>query len=119
MRNERLIKLLEEQLKIEKESVQALRAEQKNINHLGVKLLFEICAADSAKHARMVKLILDHLKAQELSRETFVSTWRQRNRGQAISDHIEREEQLIRLRRLVGVKKSREAPPSVWDGCLL
>ncbi|MFX0169926.1 MAG: ferritin family protein [Candidatus Hodarchaeota archaeon] len=98
MAHEKLIKLLETQLKLEKESARALRKEMKTIDHVGIKALFEICAADSTKHAAMVQLMLDALKEGELSKETFVSSWQQRNQGlEAIKTHIEREQKMIEL----------------------
>lgn len=98
MANERLINLLETQLELETESAQLLRKEMKDIDHLGIKVLFEICAADSTKHASMVRMILDALKKGDLSRETFVSTWQQRNQGlEAIKHHINREKKMIEL----------------------
>lgn len=98
MANERLIKLLETQLTLEKESARALRKEMKDIDHVGIKALFEICAADSTKHAAIVQMMLDSLKSGELSRETFVSTWQQRNQGlEAIKTHIDREKKMIEL----------------------
>ena len=98
MANERLIKLLETQLTLEKESARALRKEMKDIDHVGIKALFEICAADSTKHAAIVQMMLDSLKSGELSRETFVSTWQQRNQGlEAIKAHIDREKKMIEL----------------------
>ena len=46
----------------------------------------------------MVTLILDALRKGELSKETFVSTWKQRHKGlEAIKDHINRETQMINL----------------------
>ena len=98
MANERLIKLLETQLTLEKESARALRKEMKDIDHVGIKALFEICAADSTKHAAIVQMMLESLKSGELSRETFVSTWQQRNQGlEAIKTHIDREKKMIEL----------------------
>ncbi len=96
MANDRLIELLETQLKLEKESARVLRMEMKDIDHVGIKVLFEICAADSSKHASMIQIILDSLKKGNLSQETFVSTWQQRNQGlEAIKHHIEREKKMI------------------------
>ncbi len=93
-----LIDLLEQQLKLEKESARSLRAEQKEIDHPGIKAFFEICAADSAKHASLIHIMLQYLKAGGLSRETFVSTWQQRNKGvEAIKVHIDREKKMIEL----------------------
>ncbi len=93
-----LIDLLERQLRLEKGSIKSLRAEQKEIDHPGIKAFFEICAADSAKHASLITIILQHLKAGDLSRETFVSTWQQRNKGvEAIREHVNREKQMIEL----------------------
>ncbi len=98
MANERLIKLLETQLTLEKESARALRTEMKDIDHVGIKALFEICAADSTKHAAIIQMMLESLKSGELSRETFVSTWQQRNQGlEAIKTHIDREKKMIEL----------------------
>ncbi|MFW9984582.1 MAG: ferritin family protein [Candidatus Odinarchaeota archaeon] len=98
MTNERLIKLLETQLTLEKESARALRTEMKDIDHVGIKALFEICAADSTKHAAIIQMMLESLKSGELSRETFVSTWQQRNQGlEAIKTHIDREKKMIEL----------------------
>lgn len=98
MTNERLIDLLETQLKLEKESARALRTEMKEIDHMGIKVLFEICAADSTKHASMVQMILEYMKKGELSRETFTSTWQQRNQGlEAIKHHVDREKKMIDL----------------------
>ena len=98
MTYDQLIKLLETQLQLEKESARALRKEMKEIDHLGIKVLFEICAADSTKHASMVQMILDAIKKGELSRETFTSTWQQRNQGlEAIKQHIDREKKMISL----------------------
>ncbi len=98
MANERLIDLLETQLELETESARALRKEMKDIDHLGIKVLFEICASDSTKHASMVQMILDVLKKRDLSRETFVSTWQQRNQGlEAIKHHIDREKKMMEL----------------------
>lgn len=98
MAHEKLIKLLETQLKLEKEAVHALRTEIKQIDHLGVKALFEICAADSTKHASIVQMMLDYMKSDELSKETFVSTWQQRNQGvEAIREHVDRETRMIEL----------------------
>ncbi len=98
MTYDQLIKLLETQLQLEKESARALRKEMKEIDHLGIKVLFEICAADSTKHASMVQMILDAIKKSELSRETFTSTWQQRNQGlEAIKQHIDREKKMISL----------------------
>lgn len=98
MANERLIKLLETQLTLEKESARALRKEMKDIDHVGIKALFEICAADSTKHAAIVQMMLESLESGELSRETFVSTWQQRNQGlEAIKTHIDREKKMIEL----------------------
>jgi len=101
--NERLIELLETQLTLEKESARALRKEMKDIDHPGIKILFEICAADSTKHASMVQMLLDTLKKEKPSHEqaeekTYVSTWKQRNQGlEAIKHHIERENKMIEL----------------------
>jgi rubrerythrin len=98
MGHEKLIQLLETQLQLEKESARALRKEMKSIDHVGIKALFEICAADSTKHAAMVQMMLDALKKGELSKETFVSKWQQRNQGlEAIKIHIDREEKMIEL----------------------
>lgn len=103
MANERLIKLLDTQLTLEKESARALRKEMKDIDHVGIKILFEICAADSTKHASMVQMLLDALKKDELAREdpeekTYVSTWQQRNQGlEAIKQHVDREAKMIEL----------------------
>lgn len=98
MTQENLIKLLKKQLELEKESLRALRAEMKNIDHMGIKVLFEICAADSAKHASMIQLMLEYLHSGTPSEETFASTWQQRHRGiEAIKEHIEREKQMIEL----------------------
>ncbi|MFW9986354.1 MAG: ferritin family protein [Candidatus Odinarchaeota archaeon] len=98
MTYDQLIELLETQLRLEKESARALRKEMKDIDHLGIKVLFEICAADSTKHASMVQMILDAIKKGELSRETFTSTWKQRNQGlEAIKQHIDREKKMISL----------------------
>lgn len=103
MTNERLIKLLETQLTLENESAIALRKEMKDIDHPGIKILFEICAADSTKHASIVQMLLDTLEKEEPSREeaeekTYVSTWKQRNQGlEAIKLHIEREKKMIEL----------------------
>lgn len=98
MTYDQLIELLETQLQLEKESARALRKEMKDIDHLGIKVLFEICAADSTKHASMVQMILDAIKKGELSRETFTSTWKQRNQGlEAIKQHIDREKKMISL----------------------
>ncbi|MFX1566414.1 MAG: ferritin family protein [Promethearchaeota archaeon] len=102
MAHDRLIELLESQLILEKESAQALRNEMKDIDHLGIKILFEICAADSTKHASMVQMLLDALKeeskAKDPDEKTYVSTWKQRNQGlEAIKDHINREIKMIEL----------------------
>ena len=103
MTNERLIELLESQLTLEKESARALRKEMKDIDHVGIKILFEICAADSTKHASMVQMLLDHLKKEEPTRKDpeekgYVSTWKQRNQGlEAIKHHIDREAKMIEL----------------------
>jgi rubrerythrin len=98
MAHEQLIELLETQLKLEKESARALRKEMKDIDHVGIKALFEICAADSTKHAAIVQMMLESLKSGELSRATFVSTWQQRNQGlEAIKAHIDREKKMIEL----------------------
>ena len=98
MTHERLIKMLEKQLKLEKEAAIALRREMKGIDHLGIKVLFEVCAADSVKHANIVRLMLDNLQKGELSRDTFSSTWRQRHEGlEAIKNHIQREKDMIEL----------------------
>ena len=98
MANERLIKLLETQLALEKESARSLRKEMKDIDHVGIKALFEICAADSTKHAAIVQMMLESLESGELSRETFVSTWQQRNQGlEAIKAHVDREKKMIEL----------------------
>ena len=103
MSHERLIELLETQLILEKESVSALRKEMKEIDHVGIKILFEICAADSTKHASMVQLLLDALKKKEPTPKdpegkTYVSTWKQRNQGiEAIKHHINREAKMIEL----------------------
>jgi len=98
MANERLIKLLETQLTLEKESARSLRKEMKDIDHVGIKALFEICAADSTKHAAIVQMMLESLESGELSRETFVSTWQQRNQGlEAIKAHVDREKKMIEL----------------------
>lgn len=98
MTHEQLIKLLETQLKLEKEAARSLRTESKQIDHLGIKAIFEICAADSTKHASIVQMMLDYLKSDELSKETFVSTWKQRHQGvEAIKEHIEREAKMIEL----------------------
>jgi rubrerythrin len=96
MTREKLIEALEEQLQLEKESARKLRAEQKSIDHVGIKAFFEICAADSTKHASIIQMILAYLKDRSLSEETFVSTWRQRHKGvEAIKEHIDREQQMI------------------------
>ncbi len=96
MTHEKLIKALEEQLQLERESARKLRAEQNNIDHVGIKAFFEICAADSVKHANIIQMILTYLKDSSLSEETFVSTWRQRHKGvEAIKEHIDREKQMI------------------------
>jgi rubrerythrin len=103
MSNERLIELLEAQLSLEKESARALREEMKDIDHLGIKVLFEICAADSTKHASIVQMLLDALKKEKPSRKgvdekDYVSTWKQRNQGlEAIKHHIDREVKMIEL----------------------
>ena len=101
MANERLIELLETQLVLEKESAQALRKEMKDIDHIGIKILFEICAADSTKHASMVKLLLEALKNHKPSdpeEKAYVSTWKQRNQGlEAIKHHVQREAKMIEL----------------------
>lgn len=103
MTEERLIELLETQLTLEKEAARALRKEMKDIDHLGIKVLFEICAADSTKHASMVQMLLDALKKEkpvpsDSAEKTYVSTWRQRHQGlEAIKQHINREEKMIEL----------------------
>ncbi len=98
MSEKKIITLLEKQLELEKENVRVLRKEMKNIDHYGIKILFEVLAADSSKHASMVQMMLDVLRKGELSKETFVSTWKQRNTGlEAIRDHIEREKKMIEL----------------------
>jgi rubrerythrin len=103
MSNDRLIELLETQLTLEKESARALRKEMKEIDHLGIKILFEICAADSTKHASMVQMLLDALKREDTrpkdpEEKGYVSTWKQRNQGiEAIKHHIEREAKMIEL----------------------
>lgn len=102
MANDRLIELLETQLALEKESARALRKEMKDIDHLGIKILFEICAADSTKHASMVQMLLDALKEHKQPKDPeekkFVSTWKQRNQGlEAIKHHIDREAKMIEL----------------------
>lgn len=103
MTNERLIKLLETQLTLENESARALRKEMKDIDHPGIKILFEICAADSTKHASIVQMLLETLRKEKLAHEeaeekTYVSTWKQRNQGiEAIKGHIEREMKMIEL----------------------
>jgi rubrerythrin len=103
MANDRLIELLEIQLTLEKESARALRKEMKDIDHVGIKILFEICAADSTKHASMVQMLLDALKKEaeqpkDPEEKTYVSTWKQRNQGlEAIKHHIDREAKMIEL----------------------
>ncbi|MFW9935226.1 MAG: ferritin family protein [Candidatus Thorarchaeota archaeon] len=103
MAPERLIELLETQLTLEKEAARALRKEMNDIDHLGIKVLFEICAADSTKHATMVQMLLDALKKEkptpsDSDEKTYMSTWRQRNQGlEAIKQHINREEKMIEL----------------------
>ncbi|MFX1575728.1 MAG: ferritin family protein [Promethearchaeota archaeon] len=103
MTQERLIELLETQLALEKEAARALRKEMKDIDHLGIKVLFEICAADSTKHATMVQMLLDALKKEkpvpsDSDEKTYMSTWKQRNQGlEAIKQHINREEKMIEL----------------------
>jgi rubrerythrin len=103
MTKERLIELLETQLTLEKEAARALRKEMKDIDHLGIKVLFEICAADSTKHATMVQMLLDALKKEkpvpsDSDEKTYMSTWKQRNQGlEAIKQHINREEKMIEL----------------------
>ncbi len=103
MTNEQLIELLETQLTLEKESARALRKEMKDIDHIGIKILFEICAADSTKHASMVQMLIDSLKKSEVSRKdpeekTYLSTWKQRNQAlEAIKHHINREAKMIEL----------------------
>ncbi len=85
-------------MELERAAARALREEMKDIDHHGIKALFEVLAADSTKHAGMVRMMLDWLKSGELSRETFVSTWQQRNKGlEAIKHHIQREEKMIDL----------------------
>jgi rubrerythrin len=94
----KLVQLMQQQLELEKATAQALRKESRDIDHPGIKVLVEVCAADATKHATMVTLILEALRKGELSRETFVSTWKQRHRGlEAIKDHIKRETQMINL----------------------
>jgi rubrerythrin len=96
MTREKLIKALEEQLQLEKDSARTLRAEQKTIDHIGIKAFFEICAADSTKHASLIQMMLTYLKDNRLSEESFVSTWQQRHKGvEAIKEHINREKQMI------------------------
>lgn len=96
MPREKLIEALEEQLQLEMESARKLRTEQKVIDHLGIKAFFEICAADSTKHASLIQMMLKYLKDKRLSEETFVSTWQQRHKGlEAIKEHIDREKQMI------------------------
>jgi rubrerythrin len=103
MTHERLIELLETQLTLEKEAARALRKEMNDIDHLGIKVLFEICAADSTKHATMVQMLLDALKKEkpvpsDSDEKTYMSTWKQRNQGlEAIKQHINREEKMIEL----------------------
>jgi rubrerythrin len=103
MANDRLIELLEIQLTLEKESARALRKEMKDIDHVGIKILFEICAADSTKHASMVQMLLDALKKEveqpkDPEEKTYVGTWKQRNQGlEAIKHHIDREAKMIEL----------------------
>ncbi|MFX1508704.1 MAG: ferritin family protein [Promethearchaeota archaeon] len=102
MAHDRLIELLETQLTLEKESARALRKEMEDIDHLGIKILFEICAADSTKHASMVQMLLDALKNEPKLKgpdeKTYVSTWKQRNQGlEAIKQHIDREVKMIEL----------------------
>jgi rubrerythrin len=102
MAHDRLIELLETQLTLEKESARALRNEMKEIDHLGIKILFEICAADSTKHASMVQMLLDALKKESKPKDpnekTYVSMWKQRNQGlEAIKHHIDREAKMIEL----------------------
>jgi len=103
MANDKLIELLETQLTLEKESARALRKEMKDIDHVGIKVLFEICAADSTKHASIVQMLLEALKNEKHSRKdpdekTYMSTWKQRNQGlDAIKHHIKREAKMIEL----------------------
>lgn len=94
----KLVHLLEQQLELEKTAAQALRKEARDIDHPGIKVLVEVCAADSTKHAAMVTLLLEALENGQLSKETFASTWKQRHKGlEAIKDHISREVQMISL----------------------
>jgi len=94
----KLVQLMQQQLELEKTAAQALRKEARDIDHPGIKVLLEVCAADSTKHAAMVTLLLEALDKGELSKETFVSTWKQRHRGlETIKDHIKREDQMISL----------------------
>ncbi|MFX1563503.1 MAG: ferritin family protein [Promethearchaeota archaeon] len=98
MTQENLIKLLKKQLELEKESIRALRAEMKNIDHHGIKALFEICAADSTKHVNMIQIMFEYLHTGKPSKESFASTWQQRHRGiETIKEHIEREKDMIEL----------------------
>ena len=103
MANDRLIELLETQLVLEKEAARSLRKEMKDIDHLGIKILFEICAADSTKHASMVQMLLDALKKEDKrpkdpDQKINVSTWKQRNQGlEVIKHHIDREAKMIEL----------------------
>jgi rubrerythrin len=89
---------MQQQLELETAAAQALRKESRDIDHPGIKVLVEVCAADSTKHAAVITLLLESLEKGELLKETFVSTWKQRHKGlEAIKDHINRETQMINL----------------------